>query len=178
MYAHRSQSATFTLSPRNPVDRVVGGVAGSVSVFLLLGVLVFWRRRKAKSAEQTFIRNIMETTAVPYTATHSGPYTSTADRKESSRNAHTAREPLTVPAVAAAADEMQELDLDVAGTPAEPGQVQRESAQVAHRVQTESVVTIDNIEAVPGLVERLNRIMARLPPGGVTVEEPPAYHIV
>lgn len=114
----------------------------------------------------------METTAVPYTGTHPGPYMSAADRKESSGTTHTA---LT----AAAAGEMQELDRDAAVlTPAEPAEVQCEAAQSADRAQTDLVAGTDNLEAVPGLVSRLNCIMARLPPGGVIVEEPPAYRIV
>lgn len=126
--------------------------------------------KKAKSAERAYIRYIIETTTTPYTGMHPQPYYS----KELLRNTPTVVDPLTALAVTATEDEMQELDHDAAGS--KPTQLQHEPIQPAVQTETESVAETDNLEAVPDIVDRLNRIMARIPPSGVVEEEPPAYH--
>lgn len=171
--AHRPRRARFH---RKPVGPIVGGVVGGAgALFLLLGALLFWRWRKGKSEEHR-IRYIMETTTVPYTEVQPRPYLSAADRKESARSPPITVEPLIPPVAATATTgEIQERHRDAAITASSgSAQVQPGSTQPEPRVET--VAETDDIDAIPGLVERLNRIRERLPPGWVIEEQPPAYH--
>lgn len=159
-------------SSRRAVGPIVGPIVGCTAALFLFGALVLWQRQRAKNAKQAFVQNILETPTVPYTEMHPQPY----HRKEMPLDAPTAIDPLTAPAVTATTVEVQDLDRDAVGSA--PAGLQHEPIQPLVHAETESIAETDNIEAVPDIVDRLNRIMARIPPGGVMEEEPPAYDAV
>ncbi|CAL1699053.1 unnamed protein product [Somion occarium] len=200
-FAPRSQDNTTSSSPPPSTDSdshksvnkglIVGVTIGAIALVAIIAAIAFflWRRRKRSEYQSTYGRAILDPpepfdVSQPVDMSQVLPPTtsSSAPRNPSS-------EPLLLPTISSTntmtpPSEKRGAPFVLTYTPRVSSTSRDENAssdQGSSRPSAPStrVTADDNPDSIPELVQRLNRAMANLPPGGrgtsVTEEEPPQY---
>ncbi|KAI0341353.1 hypothetical protein BDW22DRAFT_1444251 [Trametopsis cervina] len=175
---------------------IAGGVVGAVILLALIALFFFLRFRKHR--RQDYIRSALEETAVPYAApphttdTHgsmvqtSDPFaaglimnsTSPRRTRHDTNGKRSLAELYYAPEAGSSHDSSHMLSPKESDNPPTVASSTNEAPpppEASSRSNAEAERNTNDLAAVPALIERLNMIMSRLPPGGSEDEAPPEY---
>ncbi|KAJ3528643.1 hypothetical protein NM688_g7968 [Phlebia brevispora] len=145
---------------RSKTPIIVGAVIGGVIfIVLALAAVLFWRRRR--HIRESYVRTVMEATAVPFMD----------ERMSTDAPLMSERKGGGV----ITADRPREPQEGTGGSTEESSTQQGAVANINMPSARTDENEVEDLTAVPALLNRLNRILARLPPGGVDDEDPPEY---